>query len=145
MHGSRWNEIGQWALCVRVYRCWLKQDFLQKDSDQLRTSFCSQKSEVLCFLDCSSTLLPRKHPLSQYRRLQPNLCPASPARCAGGQRGKRWPQGERRSGTETSQTSSTRAFSPPSSASFLCLSLPSRKQHCGSAHQQTDRGERADQ
>lgn len=56
LHGSRWNEIGQWALCVRVYRCWLKQDFLQKDSDQLRTSFCSQKSEVLCFLDCSSNL-----------------------------------------------------------------------------------------
>lgn len=33
----------------------------------------------------------------------------------------------------------------PSSASFLCLSLPSRKQHCGSTHQQTDQGERTDQ
>lgn len=42
--------------CVRVYRCWLKQDFLQKDSDQLRTSFASQKREVLCFLECSSNL-----------------------------------------------------------------------------------------
>lgn len=34
-------------------------------------------------------------------------------------------------------------FSSP--CPLLCLSLPSRKQHCGSTHQQTDQGERTDQ